>query len=148
VKVRSLAIFVVALAGWFIVDQNIKALFLEGWYREGRCVDWVLHLNKGVAFSMFAFLGDALKWVQAVLVAFLAGFFAKEGYIRLAPFASATVFAGALSNLYDRFAHGAVVDYVAWHCGFRWPVFNLADVLIDVGIVWLLAVLWRKEKKK
>jgi len=146
VRMRHWAVFVLAATGWLIVDQSLKAFFLGGYYRAGSCIDLELHLNKGVAFSMFAFLGDALKWLQLALIVALGWFFAKEGYVRLAPLASAMVFAGALSNLYDRFVHGAVVDYVAWHCGFRWPVFNLADVLIDIGIVWLLVVLWRREK--
>jgi signal peptidase II len=143
---RSYVVFALALTGWLIVDQNIKALFVEGFYAEGACIDWVLHYNEGVAFSMFDFLGDALKWLQALLIAVMVFFFFKERWIVRFPSASAMIFAGALSNLYDRFTHGAVVDYVAWHCGFRWPVFNLADVLIDAGIAWLLWKLWRKEK--
>ncbi len=39
---------------------------------------------------------------------------------------------GAASNLYGRLRHGAVIDFldVGW-----WPVFNLADVAITVGVV-------------
>jgi len=35
---RHFAIFLLAAIGVFIIDQNIKALFLEGYYREGRCI--------------------------------------------------------------------------------------------------------------
>jgi signal peptidase II len=145
--IKSWAIFLLGGIGWFIVDQNIKALFLEGFYRAGSCIDWELHLNKGVAFSLLAFLGPWLKWVQLVFVLFLVYFAVKENAVRRFPFASAMVFAGALSNLYDRFVHGAVVDYAAWHCGFRWPVFNLADVLIDIGVLWLLVGYWRAARR-
>jgi len=30
------------------------------------------------------------------------------------------------------------VDYVAWHCGFDFAVFNFADVMIDVAVGWFL----------
>ena len=45
---------------------------------------------------------------------------------------------GAFSNIYDRFVHGGVVDMVFWHCGFDFAVFNFADVMIDIAVVWFL----------
>ncbi len=44
---RSFAIFLLVAVGTFIIDQNIKALFLGGYYREGSCIDLALHFNKG-----------------------------------------------------------------------------------------------------
>ena len=52
------------------------------------------------------------------------------------------VLAGALGNLYDRFAYGHVVDFLYVH---HWPVFNVADSCITVGAV-LLAWGLRDEK--
>jgi signal peptidase II len=40
--------------------------------------------------------------------------------------------------VYDRFVHEGVVDYVAWHCGFNYAVFNFSDVAIDIAVVWML----------
>jgi len=79
---RAFAIFLLVAIGTFIVDQNIKALFLEGYYREGSCIDLSLHFNKGVAFSMFAFIGPYLKWVQAVLIGGILYYVLSQGYIR------------------------------------------------------------------
>ena len=46
---------------------------------------------------------------------------------------------GALGNLVDRIAYGAVVDFVYLHAGgFRWYVFNGADCAITAGVVVLL----------
>jgi signal peptidase II len=36
--------------------------------------------------------------------------------------------------------HGGVVDYVFWHCGFDFAVFNFADVMIDVAVVLILLI--------
>ncbi|MGC9351997.1 MAG: signal peptidase II [Sulfurovum sp.] len=139
---RGIFIFLLAAIGTFVIDQGVKSIFIEGYYRAGECIDLELHYNKGVAFSLFAFLGPYLKWLQALLITGLLVFVIKEGYIRRYAFPVGLVIGGALGNLYDRFEHGGVVDYVAWHCGFEFAVFNYADVAIDIGIVWLLIMVY------
>ena len=135
---RFFAIFLLVAIGTFIVDQNIKVLFLEGYYREGSCIDLSLHFNKGVAFSMFAFVGPYLKWIQALLIGGILYYVLSRGYIRRYAFPAGLLIGGALGNLYDRFVHGGVVDYVAWHCGFRFAVFNYADIAIDLAVAWIM----------
>jgi len=47
------------------------------------------------------------------------------------------ILAGAFGNGVDRFIFGYVVDFL----DFRWinfPVFNIADVCINIGIVFLI----------
>jgi len=139
---RVFAIFFLVLLGTFIIDQNIKVLFVDGYYRAGECIDLVLHYNKGVAFSMFAFLGPYLKWIQAVFVVGILYVIFKEGYLKRYAFPSGLLVGGALGNVYDRFVHEGVVDYVAWHCGFNYAVFNFADVAIDVAVVWIVILLY------
>lgn len=139
---RAFAVFFLVLAGTFIIDQNIKALFVEGYYRPGACIDLQLHYNKGVAFSMFAFLGPYLKWIQALLILAILLFVFMEGYIKRYAFPVGLLVGGALGNVYDRFVHGGVVDYVAWHCGFDFAVFNFADVAIDLAVVWILIMVY------
>jgi len=135
---RVFAVFFLVLLGIFIVDYNIKTLFVEGYYRAGECIDLELQYNKGVAFSMFAFVGPYLKWVQAILVVGILFYVFKEGYIKRYAFPLGLLMGGALSNVYDRFVYEGVVDYVAWHCGFNYAVFNLSDVAIDIAVVWML----------
>jgi signal peptidase II len=139
---RVFAVFFLVLLGTFIIDQNIKSLFVDGYYSAGECIDLELHYNKGVAFSMFAFLGPYLKWIQAGLVLVILFVVFKEGYIKRYAFPIGLLIGGALGNVYDRFIHEGVVDYVAWHCGFNWAVFNFADIAIDVAVVWLLIVVY------
>lgn len=139
---RTFAIFFFVLLGTFIIDQSIKSLFVDGYYRAGECIDLVLHYNKGVAFSMFASLGIYLKWIQALFVIVIFYVVLKEGYIKRYAFPIGLLLGGALGNVYDRFVHEGVVDYVAWHCGFDYAVFNFADVAIDIAVVWLLIVLY------
>ncbi len=137
---RIFVIFLLALLGTFIIDQNIKTLFVDGYYLEGSCINLELHYNRGVAFSMFDFIGDKLKWIQILLVVSMLFIIFKDNYIKRYPFALGLLVGGALGNIYDRFIHEGVVDYVAWHCGFNWAVFNFADVAIDIAVVWILVV--------
>ncbi|CAM3836540.1 signal peptidase II [Alicyclobacillus pomorum] len=57
----------------------------------------------------------------------------------------ALVLGGALGNLCDRVFAGTVVDYVYIEA-INFPVFNLADTCIDVGVVLLLWRSFRADK--
>jgi lipoprotein signal peptidase len=81
--------------------------------------------------------GLFLIWLAAVggiLAAAWAGLFCSTP----ATVGASAAIAGAGSNLYDRLRRGAIVDFidVGW-----WPVFNLADVAITLGVpaaIWFL----------
>lgn len=134
---RLLTILFLTIAVIFIIDQNIKSLFVDGWRYYTDCIDLILVYNKGVAFSMFAFLDESLKYIQSVLI---FGILVYIVYLREVCYAfpAGLMLGGAFSNIYDRFVHGGVVDMVYWHCGFDFAVFNFADVMIDVAVAWIL----------
>jgi len=145
---RHMVVFFLVVIGTFMVDQAIKQLFVEGgYYLEGNCINLELHYNKGVAFSMFAFLGEYLKWIQIVMVSLVLGLVVYEGYLKKYAFAIGLIVGGALGNIYDRFYHEGVVDYVAWHCGFNFAVFNYADVMIDLGVGLILLLSFLEGRK-
>ncbi|WP_373005096.1 signal peptidase II [Sulfurimonas sp.] len=134
---RLSAIMFFTMAGIFIVDQNIKMLFVDGFRYYTDCIDLILVYNKGVAFSMLAFLDEWLKYIQLILVSAILIYIITLKKICFA-FPAGLMLGGAFSNVYDRFIHGGVVDMVYWHCGFDFAVFNFADVMIDVAVVWFL----------
>ena len=82
-------------------------------------------------------LEDKLKYIQIV---FILGVFGYIIYLKKLCYALPTgiLLGSAISNVYDRFIHGGVVDMVYWHCGFDFAVFNFADVMIDFAVVWFL----------
>jgi signal peptidase II len=139
---RAFFVFLLVAIGTFIIDQNIKVLFVEGYYRAGECIDLELHYNKGVAFSMFTFIGPYLKWIQSILIVGIIYVVLKEGYLKRYAFPVGLLIGGALGNVYDRFVHEGVVDYIAWHCGFNFAVFNYADVAIDLAVAWILVMVY------
>lgn len=62
---------------------------------------------------------------------------------RLVDVGFAAAFAGALGNVVDRLTHGYVVDFI--HVK-RWPVFNVADILVVAGMA--LVVLARRRRAR
>jgi len=161
---RVWLIFIFVLAGTFMIDQGIKTwavttahemvdvghapgtsvepLLVGTTLVPGKCIDLELHFNKGVAFSMFAFLGPYMKWLQGGLVLVLFFIMLKENYLKRYAFPAGLLMGGALGNIYDRFQHIGVVDYVAWHCGFNFAVFNYADVMIDLAFVIIIMMIY------
>ncbi len=125
------------IAGIFIIDQNIKMLFVDGFRYYTNCIDLILVYNKGVAFSMLSFLDEWLKYIQIVLVVSVLIYIIYLNKICYS-IPAGFMLGGAFSNIYDRFIHDGVVDMVYWHCGFDFAVFNFADVMIDIAVAWIL----------
>jgi len=146
---KKLSISVILFIVLFYIDQSIKYLFVDGFELKGKCISLILVYNHGVAFSMFAFLKDNLKYIQigmmiiGVLYLTLHKELFKKYYIP-----TSFLLAGGISNIYDRFIHGGVVDYVYWHCGFKFAIFNLADVFIDIAIVIILIISYKINNTK
>ena len=88
---------------------------------------------------MLAFLDEWLKYIQLVLVLGILIYIIVLKEMCYA-FPIGLLLGGAFSNVYDRFIHEGVVDMVFWHCGFNFAVFNFADVMIDVAVVYLLVL--------
>lgn len=124
----------------FIIDQIVKYGFANlGWDVDGPYMSLKLAYNYGVAFSMFAFLAEYLKFIQLFIIV-IATFYLyknkevfKEYYLPIA-----LLYAGGLSNILDRFTYGGVVDYFYWHYGFEFAIFNFADVMIDLGVAIII----------
>ena len=155
--IRNILIFLLVVVGTFVIDQNLKIMAMDAvngveymTIAKGTCIDLILQYNRGVAFSLLEFLGDNLKWLQLTMILGIIVFVFYEGYLKKYAFAIGLIVGGALGNLYDRFIHEGVVDYVAWHCGFHFAVFNYADVMIDLGVAIILLITYldyRKEKR-
>ena len=116
--------------------------------------DWELAYNPGVAFSTFAtFAGHTGTRVVLSLIAALALIGITALALRTAPgergkrVAYALVAGGALGNLVDRLHDGAVTDFVRWRIhDHRWPIFNLADAALLVGVALLLLAGLQKRR--
>ena len=124
----------------FIIDQVVKYGFANfDWNVAGPIMSLELAYNYGVAFSMFSFLAEYLKFIQLGIVIAVILYLVKnkavfqEYYIPIA-----LLFAGGLSNILDRFTYGGVVDFFYWHYGFKFAIFNIADVIINIAVALII----------
>lgn len=103
-------------------------------------------LNKGAAFGIMQGQTGFLIYVGIVfIIFFLAGIARGRNKDFLFLVSSGLILGGALSNLYDRIFLGYVVDYIDLRI---WPVFNLSDTAITVGVFLLLIHSFKKNAKK
>jgi signal peptidase II len=109
----------------------------------GDLVQWTHVKNSGSAFGIFQggrYFFIAFSLVSIGLIAVLA---ATPRY-RSPRFAVCLglILGGALGNLIDRIAYGAVTDWIDVGIGMtRWPTFNVADIGISLGVVFLAILL-------
>ncbi|HEX7049029.1 MAG TPA: signal peptidase II [Longimicrobiales bacterium] len=107
--------------------------------------------NPGAAFGIH--LGPYSRTIFLVLsvvalVALAAMYWATPAWDRVRLTAISLICAGALGNLVDRVrSHRGVVDFLDVGIGnLRWPVFNVADVAVTMGAIFLALSLWREER--
>ncbi|MBF0098480.1 MAG: signal peptidase II [Magnetococcales bacterium] len=105
--------------------------------------DFTLAHNLGAAFSLFADLAPAWRSVILIGVAAVAIVFITvllwQAQQRREGLALGLILGGAAGNLLDRIRLGYVVDFIHlhWH-DLSWPIFNLADIAINLGVALLL----------
>ena len=125
--------------------------------------------NTGMAFGIR--LGHSSFFTVFAVIASLAivvYLFKMKGEHFLARFSMAVILGGAFGNLWDRVTRGSVVDFLdveffdinipAFQFLFidfpgysldRWPVFNVADIAISVGMLLLfLFILFEKPEEE
>ena len=139
----------------FVIDQIIKYLFsnvITGFVLIPNFVSFVYAENEGVAFSMLS--GSRLFIIAASIVLLFVLFYMLKSdiknnkYQNLLSISYGFLIGGILGNLVDRIIRGYVVDYVSLKIiTYNFPIFNLADVLITIGVILLIIYNIKNEKK-
>ena len=148
-----------AVAFFLLLLDQLTKLYVERSFRlyESRPVipGWLSLTsvrNHGAAWSMLSGHGWLLLLIAIVALAAILWYFRSltegwcERYI-----AAFMVIAGIFGNSIDRLWRGAVVDFIDVHYYevWRYPVFNVADMAICVGVgIFVLSSLLRPELKK
>lgn len=130
------------------LDQLAKIVVLNT-FRLGESIEitgffnLVFVYNTGAAFSFLASAGGWQRWFFVVLAlgisVWIISMLRQHANERRLSFALALILGGAIGNVVDRIAYGAVVDFLDFHvAGWHWPAFNVADSAICVGAVLMV----------
>lgn len=148
-RLKNRLFWIAAIIG-LVLDQLSKYWVVQNFNLEETrpLLPEVFHFtyvtNTGAAFSLLTGKADLLRWLSlAVSLGLMAlawfggvlNVFEQLGY--------GFILGGALGNGVDRFFAGRVVDFLDFRL-IQFPVFNLADVFINIGIVCLLIATFQK----
>lgn len=141
-------VFYLTLAAVFILDQVTKLLALAYLGHETiPVIPPIFHLtlvyNTGIAFGVLRQHPSILFVFISLSLAALFIWGVRSPMPRAQRLGMAMILGGALGNWLDRLRFGAVIDFLDFRI---WPVFNVADSAITIGIV-ILSVFFLKQKK-
>jgi signal peptidase II len=142
-------VFLIAVS-LFILDQAtkfwIRTLFSEGQSRP--VIPGIFHLtfvtNTGSAFGLFPqggiiFIALSIFTIVSLLVLVLRK---RRNFSHLVKISLGFLLGGVCGNLVDRLRFGAVLDFLDFRI---WPVFNIADSSITIGVILLSIHLLKKR---
>ena len=105
-------------------------------------VKLIMVWNRGISYGLFQQNSDLGRWVLivvSILAAIGLSFWISRAAGRVLALSLGLIVGGALGNVIDRLAYGAVFDFIQLHIGtWSWYVFNVADAAIVAGVVGLL----------
>ena len=115
--------------------NNNSELFLS------KFLDIQLIWNEGIAFGLLSFNEDLFYNILSALIILILVFiiFEIKKNKGLKKYSFIMVLGGAVGNLTDRLVYKAVPDFIDFHVGnFHWFIFNIADVFITLGIMFII----------
>ncbi|WP_298704101.1 signal peptidase II [uncultured Veillonella sp.] len=146
-----MVLYVIIGCLWLILDQFTKIYVQQSMHlgESIAIIPNVFHftyiLNKGAAFGI---LEDQRVFFLTIVIILLGVLFYLRQYImngsRALKLGTALLVSGALGNGWDRFHLGAVVDFFDFRI---WPIFNIADIGICLGVAALIYHVWRQPEK-
>lgn len=144
----GIAAALVALDQWSKHWATAHLAFAPPMMVVGDLVQFTYTRNSGIAFGLLAGRNFPL-WVFSALAAVIVlVLFSRHALMTLPRQLSlAFILGGAIGNLIDRAATGEVVDfiYLQWR-GHGFPVFNVADICVNVGVI-LFALAWTRDSE-
>jgi len=142
-----IAVFLIGLDQWTksLIRQNL--VFNDSWVpfpRLGSFIQIVNWRNTGAAFGIFQGMNVFFTVIAFVIILVIVLYFPQipqsDYFFRLA---LALQLSGAAGNLIDRLARGYVTDFISIG---SFPVFNIADSCITMGVIVLMIGIWIEER--
>ena len=127
--------------------ENEKYLFINNY------LNFNLVFNTGIGFGLFS-LNDGIYYnilsILIFLIILVLIYLMLKSKILEKIFFS-LIIGGAIGNLYDRIIYKAVPDFIDFHIKeFHWFTFNIADIFISLGIIFMILneLIFNKQKNE
>jgi signal peptidase II len=106
--------------------------------------------NFGISFGLFSNSFPPIVFVLiGILIIFMILIMLLKSKNNIEKWGYTLIIIGAISNIYDRFANGYVIDFIYLHFkDFYWPAFNFADIYISIGLFIIILGLIKSPRKK
>ena len=105
-------------------------------------INLIVVWNRGISYGLFQQNSDLGRWalvVISILASIGLSVWIRRTSAKLLAASLGLIVGGAIGNVIDRIAYGAVFDFIQFHIGsWSWYVFNVADAAIVAGVVGLL----------
>lgn len=145
------AIFLLMAAAVVVLDQLSKAWLRQALPNRGDRMPFIpnvlelLHVeNSGAAFSMGEGKGFVFIAIAVAIAVFAFAIVLRENISVSFTISLAAVAGGGIGNMIDRIAKGTVTDFFATTF-IDFPVFNVADIFVTLGVIACLICLFKEE---
>ena len=102
--------------------------------------------NDGISFSMLTGKRYLIIIISIIILVFLYFYMKKFKENKRNIIAFSLLIGGLLGNLIDRIIHGYVIDFIDFYIfNYNYPIFNIADVCICIGVFILLYSIYLGE---
>lgn len=102
--------------------------------------------NTGAAWSILKDSRIPLLILTVIILYIIHKYINKEKLSNFEILAYSMTIGGILGNFFDRLAYGYVIDFIDIYIfGYNYPIFNLADSFIVIGIILIIICNYRKE---
>jgi signal peptidase II len=145
---KNLIIFF-SVATIFLIDRVSKILVISKSEKlnqneifSTKFINFHLIWNEGIAFGLFSFSNSSTYQIMTLfilLVILILIFYMLKTDMINEKIGFILIVGGAIGNLFDRFFYSAVPDFIDLHINnFHWFIFNIADIFITTGVLWLI----------
>jgi len=149
-KIQTKLYFLALSIFIFLIDQFTKYLMLNN---NKRLINKDLLLfkldfvrNYGAAFNIFSGSRILLSFISIVFSILLIYLILKKNKINfLDLYSYSFILGGTISNGIDRILKGFVIDFINLNV-INFPVFNIADISINIGFIFLLFSIFKNNR--
>ena len=131
----------------FIIDQIVKVIVSLYVKEPVIIIPNVLRINyvtnTGAAWNILNNHLVIISFISAASIMFLLSYMNHFKLNLRNKLAFILLLGGILSNLFDRVFYGYVIDYIEFNINY--PIFNLADSYIVIGVILLIIAIFKKE---